>query len=665
MSRSFSSNLRGKVRNFDLPKNQPLVPLYEAIVNSLNAIDERAEKYGGFQGVITIEVLRERTLLSESDSNTVLGFVVRDNGIGFDDANMNSFMEADSEYKMSIGGKGVGRFSWLKAFSSVEIESTYKDDDTFVTRSFEFSLNQRDIDDKLDDAPDKSEFSTSVKLNGYEKNYAKYVPKHLETIAAHIIQHCLVYFLRKNCPEIYLYDQDDRKSLNSIFKEHFNTDENRIRFVLGEQTFDLLNIHITDKSSSHKNKLFLCANERLVETKDLENIITNLDSSMFDSEEYWYLGVLTSKYFDDNVDMNRLSFNILQDSSVLIPDSPGMDDIVKTAASKVTDYLSPYLDKVQKQKQERIQKYTTEVAPQYRHLEVYAPEKIAELKPNLSDDQLDNALYDIKRGFENETKAECNELMSKLVHGDISTEEYQNRFSETIEKVSDVNRAALAEYVVHRRIILNLFKRGLEIKEDGKFNLEKYIHQLIYPMRKTSDDLPYENHNLWLIDEKLSFCQFISSDKPFNNSPKEERTDLMFLDGPVVVAESSNDGTVYDSIVIFELKRPMRDDYTFDDNPIVQLQNYVQKILKGNAKDSRGRTIKANDNTQFYLYALCDITPSLETILDGMSYKRTPDGIGAYFYNDRIHAYIEVISYDKIRNDSEKRNKVLFDKLGI
>ena len=35
MARSFSSNLRGKVRNFSLPKNRPLVPLYEAIVNSL------------------------------------------------------------------------------------------------------------------------------------------------------------------------------------------------------------------------------------------------------------------------------------------------------------------------------------------------------------------------------------------------------------------------------------------------------------------------------------------------------------------------------------------------------------------------------------------------------------------------------------------------------
>ena len=86
--------------------------------------------------------------------------------------------------------------------------------------------------------------------------------------------------------------------------------------------------------------------------------------------------------------------------------------------------------------------------------------------------------------------------------------------------------AVLADYIVHRRIILNLFSRGLEIKNDGKFNLEKYMHQLIYPMRTTSEDMPYENHNLWLLDEKLSFCQFISSDKPFDNAMGEDRTDL-------------------------------------------------------------------------------------------------------------------------------------------
>lgn len=48
-----------------------------------------------------------------------------------------------------------------------------------------------------------------------------------------------------------------------------------------------------------------------------------------------------------------------------------------------------------------------------------------------------------------------------------------------------------------------------------------------------------------------------------------------------------------------------------------------------------------------------------------MGFTRTADNMGAYKYNDVIHAYIEVMSYDKVRNDSEKRNKVLFDKLGI
>ena len=105
MSRSFSSNLRGKVRNFPLPKNRPLVPLYEAIVNAINAIDERAQNNESFEGLIEIEVVREKTIISDSDSNTVRGFSIIDNGIGFNDQNMASFMEADSEYMMAIGGK--------------------------------------------------------------------------------------------------------------------------------------------------------------------------------------------------------------------------------------------------------------------------------------------------------------------------------------------------------------------------------------------------------------------------------------------------------------------------------------------------------------------------------------------------------------------------------
>lgn len=665
MARSFSSNLRGKVRNFSLPKNRPLVPLYEAVVNSINAIDERVNKRGSFQGKVEIEVVRERTLLAESDKNTVKGFCIRDNGIGFDEENMASFMEADSEYKMTIGGKGVGRFSWLKAFSSVQIVSTYKEGSRFVTREFVFSLEHLDVEDALNETTDATDYQTTVKLIDYVKDYENEVPKQLSTIATRIIQHCFVYFLNENCPEIQIFDDTERISLNQIFKNHFSTDENRSSFSVGGHRFSLLNIRINDKAFPHKNRLYLCANDRLVDSKDLERIIVDLDSEIFEREGYWYLGILTSCYLDENVDMNRLSFNIPQESSALLPNAPGLDEIIKAASCAVQAYLGDYLVGVEKRKQERIQKYTTDIAPQYRHLEHYAPDQIAALKPGLSNEELDDALYGIKRSFENQTKAECAELMKKLEKGEISTEEYQRQFQETIGKVSDVNRAALAEYVVHRRIILNLFGRGLDIKDDGKFNLEKYMHQLIYPMRSTSDDIPYENHNLWLLDEKLSFCQFISSDKPFDNAQGEDRADLLFLDSPVVVAESKNTGTAFDAITIFELKRPMRDDYNMEENPITQLLDYAKKIKDDKAKDSRHRPIHASETTQFYLYAVCDITSSLERVLERMSFTRTPDNLGAYFYNQELHAYIEVLSYDKIRNDSEKRNKVLFDKLGI
>ena len=109
----------------------------------------------------------------------------------------------------------------------------------------------------------------------------------------------------------------------------------------------------------------------------------------------------------------------------------------------------------------------------------------------------------------------------------------------------------------------------------------------------------------------------------------------------------------------------MRDDYDMEDNPITQLIDYAKKIIDGRVKDSNHRKINTTANTQYYLYALCDITPSLKRVLTQMSFTRTPDNLGAYKYNDAIHAYIEVLSYDKVKNDSEKRNKVLFEKLGI
>lgn len=52
--RSFSINIQGRVKNFNLPKNQPLVPLFEAIVNAIHAIGERKSTDPSFGGQIII-----------------------------------------------------------------------------------------------------------------------------------------------------------------------------------------------------------------------------------------------------------------------------------------------------------------------------------------------------------------------------------------------------------------------------------------------------------------------------------------------------------------------------------------------------------------------------------------------------------------------------------
>jgi len=53
----------------------------------------------------------------------------------------------------------------------------------------------------------------------------------------------------------------------------------------------------------------------------------------------------------------------------------------------------------------------------------------------------------------------------------------------------------------------------------------------------------------------------------------------------------------------------------------------------------------------------------MKIFLEGRGYRKTPDGKSCYFYHDQYNATIEVISYQKMVDDSMKRNKILFDKL--
>lgn len=341
----FTIDLVGRVRNFDLPKKQPLIPLYEAVVNSIYAIEERQEKER-IQGKIDITIIREPQEVANMEGidntiNEIVGFQVSDNGIGLDENNMKSFLQSDSTYRAEKGGKGVGRFAWLKAFSNTEIESIFKDDGVWVKREFVFSLENLDINDTLVEVDDATENCTTIKLMNYLPIYRKNVSKNPEIIATKLMQHCLIYLMSPNCPVINVID-GEKYCINEMFERKIKRERQDVEIEINGEKFSLLNTKVED-SSIGGSKIFLYANNRMVKSVDLDKILIDLDKNIFEDKGYFYVGILTGKYLDDNVEMNRTSFDILESSA---EDDVSMDDIIAGAKEQVEIYLKEYLEEI-------------------------------------------------------------------------------------------------------------------------------------------------------------------------------------------------------------------------------------------------------------------------------------------------------------------------------
>ncbi len=122
--------------------------------------------------------------------------------------------------------------------------------------------------------------------------------------------------------------------------------------------------------------------------------------------------------------------------------------------------------------------------------------------------------------------------------------------------------------------------------ETGKYALEGTVHSLIFPMRSTSDDVPFEQQNLWIIDERLTFHSFLSSDQPLNTlgeveSDSESRPDILIFNRPLAF---SDEAEPLQSVVVIEFKKPDRTNYR-DEDPVTQAYRIIRDIRDSKMKD--------------------------------------------------------------------------------
>ncbi len=657
MTKSLKTSLIGKINNLPQFKREALLPVFEAVANSIQAIEENQAIDGG---KIVVKIHRDDQLLIdgvEQEGGKIVGFTIIDDGIGFDDVNYDSFLTSDTTHKLEKGCKGVGRFFWLKAFEKVEIESIYDTiEDKRKKRLVSFDL--RNGIEEIQNIPTNEERRTSINLIGFKEEYRTQQSAYKTTgkIAQRILEHCLSYYINENSPLIIVQDEDENISLNQLFegiRKHIVTD---VLDVFGEK-FKISHLKLYSTYNKMHNVVF-CANTREVKSFNISKLLNT--SAQFDEadEKFIYSAYVSGDYLDQHVNPSRIEFDIPESQMELLSGdcSVSMEQIKIAVVESTKEFLLEYLENLKDRRKEIVRKYVETHNPTLRAVLEYCPEVYEEVDPATSDERINEVLYKYKGKAEFEIRRQSAKLLKTQPK---SIEEVREKYKEIGEKIESFQKDDLASYILHRKMIIDLLEKKLEIKENGKYFNEDVMHDIIFPRKATTDRISFEDHNMWLVDERLTFHSFATSDNRFcdsTTSDSKERPDIL------VFSEVDNQ-KIARAVSVMELKKPQRKN--LDEDPTKQIFRYVRNIRSNSVVMPNGREIFVDDATRYYCYVICDLTTSIREYAENNNFTQLRGELGYYSYNRKLNAHTEIIAFDKIITDAKQRHKAFFEKLGI
>jgi hypothetical protein len=641
----------------------------KTVVNAIQAIESSKVN----NGKIAIRVHRDRQLELDDDTiPEIHSFEIEDNGIGFTNEHRDSFDTLYTDLKMNEGGKGFGRFTCLKYFQDLHVKSVYRDNGSFKLREFSMGKNNDIIvDEKISDSAKRK--SGSIVRLSILKN-GKSIDKKLITIARNLVEKLLPYFIAKDyvCPRITLSEKDGKDSitLNDFFSNELATDIQEIpveectfiqKGVEGDEVFQA-RVFKLYYPKSQKSKISLVAHKREVSGSALDRYVPEFVDDFYEKEEngqernYIVKAYIFSPYLDRNVLLERSGFEFQMENDLLYGIS--QVDIEKQSASMARDAIGLEILVRQNRKKERVQSYVDEEAPWHKSL--LKDIDLTDMPFNPSNEEIESRLQKEKFSQETQIKKEVTKL---LAEGNLKNQ--QENVAEIVSKIAGSSKNDLIHYIAFRRHLLDLFRKSLQVDEKGDYNSEGLVHDIIFPRKGDTDITKFEDHNLWIIDERLNFTNYVSSDLPLN-SGKSERPDMIVYDKRILFR---GDNEASNPITIFEFKKPQRDDFvnpSSQEDPVQQIVRYVNNIRDGKYKTPEGRKMLVAANTPFYGYVVCDLTPKVEVWLEReKNFKPMPDRLGWFQWYENINLYIEVISWDKVHKDAKMRNQTFFQKLGI
>ncbi|HCX08943.1 MAG TPA: ATP-binding protein, partial [Hyphomonas sp.] len=246
-------------------------PLFEAVSNSIHSTQARFGDDVSEKGRVTVTVNTSR------NKNEVWA-TVEDNGNGLNEKNWDAFTTTDTDNKIEIGGKGVGRLMWLDCFESIRVKSTYTNDGSALRRkSFDFVLA---LDNQIRNLSDEAigeevDVGFFVRFTGLRNNaYRDKFPGRDSFIFQHFTSHFLPSFIGGRSPRIQVIVGSESRDYPDAISEIVHRQDDAIDLDTAEYGVLTLTLMECSKvaSSDLKGKHFVhfIAHDRTVHSQCID-----------------------------------------------------------------------------------------------------------------------------------------------------------------------------------------------------------------------------------------------------------------------------------------------------------------------------------------------------------------------------------------------------------
>jgi hypothetical protein len=638
-------------------------PLFEGISNAIHSTQARFGDEVSKRGRITVTVSTNREKKS-------VWATIEDNGLGLDEKNWEAFTTTDTDNKIRIGGKGVGRLLWLDCFENIWISSNYQEDGETKKREFKFVLllENQIQDERVTVIEPGTDSSFYVKFEGLRANgYHDFFPGRDSYIFQHLTSHFLPVFIGGRAPLLTVHVGGETRHYPDAIQDIVHRRDPEI--AISTEEYGLLKLTLMEcnkvASSDLKGMHFVhfIAHDRTVHSQAIDG---KLGLKYFGpNSDRVFHAILTGEFLDRNVNQERTAF-IFEDAVI--------DKIINdVCALHIDKFLAEPLAKLSS---EQLQIIKT-IASTYPSVAFGSADELQGKVP--SGELKSDAIYAHlarERFRRDEKQAEkIRSVLFRLKDSSTDANAFASAIADASKALEDAEQRSLAEYVVRRKVVLDFIEILLEkVRDDSKdssYQREDILHSFLCPVKvnnvadgKARRVEPTASHDLWIIDERLTFAEYFSSDVEFNALAdafdSEERADVLIFDYVHGLRQTDE----HSKVLLVEFKRPGRTSYSENENPQFQVERYVQRLQSGKLSDVRGRPVRIDKNTIFYCYIVADIVGKLDEWT--YTWQHTADGRGRlYRPNGGFLGSVELIGWDALIEDARARNRAFFDRAGI